>query len=206
MWWQWDWHLVFPTHLQKTRVHPLGNWNLEVGKRNASRRSSASIIIMMRGRELEPNFEYSAIYVTVEDENTHRVWTGTATPEAPTVSAPEAPGSYYITTVTDQGKTFSGYLYLWFNLSTTPCLSRPLSYPYINQFSNQIFCLWKKRENSQANSSQRWNPCKSSAAPHSQWTQTLDISVSQTTVITVIAYRNVDALTSDAGAPQIHVT
>ena len=62
--------------------------------------------------ELEPNFEYSALYVTVEDENTHRVWTGTATPEAPTVSAPEAPGSYYITTVTDQGKTFSGYLYL----------------------------------------------------------------------------------------------
>ncbi len=59
--------------------------------------------------ELEPNFEYSALYVTVEDENTHRVWTGTATPEAPTVSAPEAPGSYYITTVTDQGKTFSGY-------------------------------------------------------------------------------------------------
>lgn len=62
--------------------------------------------------ELEPNFEYSAIYVTVEEENTHRVWTGTATPEAPTVSAPEVPGSYYITTVTDQGKTFSGYLYL----------------------------------------------------------------------------------------------
>lgn len=62
--------------------------------------------------ELEPNFEYSAIYVTMEDENTHRVWTGTATPEAPTVSAPEAPGSYYITTVTDLGKTFSGYLYL----------------------------------------------------------------------------------------------
>ena len=22
-----------------------------------------------------------------------------------------------------------------------PCLSRPLSYPYINQFSNQFFCL-----------------------------------------------------------------
>ena len=59
--------------------------------------------------EFEPNFEYSALYVTVEDENTHRVWTGTATPDAPTVSAPEAPGSYVITTVTDQGKTFSGY-------------------------------------------------------------------------------------------------
>lgn len=59
--------------------------------------------------EFEPNFEYSALYVTVEDENTHRVWTGTATPDAPTVSAPDVPGSYVITTVTDQGKTFSGY-------------------------------------------------------------------------------------------------
>lgn len=59
--------------------------------------------------EFEPNFEYSALYVTVEDENTHRVWTGTATPDAPTVTAPDVPGSYVITTVTDQGKTFSGY-------------------------------------------------------------------------------------------------
>jgi len=59
--------------------------------------------------EFEPNFEYSALYVTVEDENTQRVWTGTATPDAPTVSAPDVPGSYVITTVTDQGKTFSGY-------------------------------------------------------------------------------------------------
>lgn len=59
--------------------------------------------------EFEPNFEYSALYVTVEDENTHRVWTGTATPDVPTVTAPDVPGSYVITTVTDQGKTFSGY-------------------------------------------------------------------------------------------------
>ena len=59
--------------------------------------------------EFEPNFEYSALYVSVEDENTHRVWTGIATPDAPTVTAPDVPGSYVITTVTDQGKTFSGY-------------------------------------------------------------------------------------------------
>ena len=62
--------------------------------------------------EFEPNFEYSALYVTVESEQTHRVWTGTATPDAPSVSAPDQPGTYVITTVTDQGKTFSGYLNL----------------------------------------------------------------------------------------------
>ncbi len=59
-----------------------------------------------------PNFPYTALYVTVEEETTKETWTGVATPDNPTVSAPDESGTYVITTVTDQGKTFSGFLYL----------------------------------------------------------------------------------------------